>query len=51
MAFLAPAAPFISAATSVMVVEDQLSSHLGKNIISLICGGNIDSELFRKIVK
>ena len=40
-----------AAATSVMVVEDQLSSHLGKNIISLICGGNIDSELFRKIVR
>ena len=40
-----------AAATSVMVVEDKLSSYLGKNIISLICGGNIDSELFRKIVK
>ena len=40
-----------AAATSVMVVEDKLSSYLGKNIISLICGGNIDSELFRKIVR
>jgi threonine dehydratase len=39
-----------AAATGVMVVKDNLSSHLGKNIISLICGGNIDSELFGKIV-
>ena len=39
-----------AAATGVMVVKDNLSSHLGKNIISLICGGNIDSELFLKIV-
>jgi len=39
-----------AAATGVMVVKDNLSDHLGKNIISLICGGNIDSELFGKIV-
>ena len=39
-----------AAATGVMVVQDNLSPHLGKNIISLICGGNIDSELFTKIV-
>ena len=39
-----------AAATGVMVVKDNLSTHLGKNIISLICGGNIDSELFSKIV-
>ena len=39
-----------AAATGVMVVKDNLSEHLGKNIISLICGGNIDSELFGKIV-
>ena len=39
-----------AAATGVMVVKDNLSSHLGTNIISLICGGNIDSELFGKIV-
>ena len=39
-----------AAATGVMVVKDNLSPHLGKNIISLICGGNIDSELFGKIV-
>ena len=40
-----------AAATGVMVVKDNMSEHLGKNIISLICGGNIDSELFGKIVK
>ena len=39
-----------AAATGIMVVKDNLSPHLGKNIISLICGGNIDSELFGKIV-
>ncbi|MDC1296668.1 pyridoxal-phosphate dependent enzyme [Alphaproteobacteria bacterium] len=39
-----------AAATGIMVVKDNLSSHLGKNIISLICGGNIDSKLFGKIV-
>ena len=39
-----------AAATGVMVVKNNLSSCLGKNIISLICGGNIDSELFRKII-
>ena len=39
-----------AAATGIMVIKDNLSSHLGKNIISLICGGNIDSELFGKIV-
>ena len=39
-----------AAATGVMVVKDNLSPHLGKNIITLICGGNIDSELFGKIV-
>ena len=40
-----------AAATGVMVVKDNLSPLLGKNIISLICGGNIDSELFGKIIK
>ena len=39
-----------AAATSVMVVKDNLSNHLGKNIICLICGGNIDSELFNKVL-
>ena len=39
-----------AAATSVMVVKDNLSSHLGKNIICLICGGNIESKLFTKII-
>ena len=39
-----------AAATSVMVVKDKLTSYLGKNIICLICGGNIDSELFNKVL-
>ena len=39
-----------AAATSIMVVKDQLSNHLGKNIICLICGGNINAELFTKII-
>ena len=40
----------VAAATSVMVVKEKLTSHLGKNIICLICGGNIDSELFNKVL-
>ena len=39
-----------AAATSVMVVKDNLSSHLGNNIICLICGGNIDYKLFSEII-
>ena len=39
-----------AAATSVMVVKEKLTPHLGKNIICLICGGNIDSELFNKVL-
>ena len=39
-----------AAATSIMAVKDNLSSHFGKNNICLLCGGNIDSELFSKII-
>jgi len=39
-----------AAATSIMVVKDKLSSHIGKNIICLICGGNIDAQLFNKVL-
>ena len=39
-----------AAATSVMVAKDNLSPHLGKNIICLICGGNIDYKLFSEII-
>ena len=39
-----------AAATSIMAVKDNLSSHFGKNTICLLCGGNIDSELFGKII-
>ena len=40
-----------AAATAVMVVKYNMTQHLGKNIICLICGGNIDSELFTKIIQ
>ena len=40
-----------AASTAVMVVKDNMTQHLGKNIICLICGGNIDSELFTKIIQ
>ena len=39
-----------AAATSIMVVKDKLSKLIGKNVICLICGGNIDPALFVKIV-
>ena len=39
-----------AAATSVIVARDNLSSHLGNNIICLICGGNIETKLFNKII-
>ena len=39
-----------AAATSIMVAKDNLSPHLGKNIICLICGGNIDYKLFSEII-
>ena len=39
-----------AAATSVMVAKDNLSTYLGKNIVCLICGGNIESKLFSKII-
>ena len=39
-----------AAATSIMVAKDNLSSHLGKNVICLICGGNIESKLFTELV-
>jgi len=39
-----------AAATSVMVVKDQLSKYIGSNVVCLICGGNINAELFTKII-
>ena len=39
-----------AAATSIMVVKEKLSNHIGKNIICLICGGNIDTQLFNKVL-
>ena len=40
-----------AAATAVMVVKGNMTQLLGKNIICLICGGNIDFELFTKIIQ
>jgi threonine dehydratase len=39
-----------AAATSVMAVHERASTFLGKKIICLICGGNIDSKLFSSII-
>ena len=39
-----------AAATSAMVVKDHLSEFIGTNVVCLICGGNIDSKLFTKII-
>ncbi len=39
-----------AAATSVMVVKDNLSKNLGTNIVCLICGGNIDAKLFSNLI-
>ena len=39
-----------AAATSAMVVKDQLSECIGTNVVCLICGGNIDAELFSRII-
>jgi len=39
-----------AAATSIMAVKDNLSLQIGKNVICLICGGNIESKLFSKII-
>ena len=39
-----------AAATSIMAVKDKLSKLIGKNVICLICGGNIDSTLLAEIV-
>tara|TARA_Y100001960_G_scaffold316443_1_gene383410 strand:- start:98 stop:1051 length:954 start_codon:yes stop_codon:yes gene_type:complete len=40
-----------AAATSIMVVKEKLSKHIGNNVVCLICGGNIDSKLFTKIIE
>ena len=39
-----------AAATSVMVVKDNMSNLIGKNVICLICGGNIEAKLFKEII-
>ena len=39
-----------AAATSAMVVKDQLSECIGTNVVCLVCGGNIDADLFSRII-
>ena len=39
-----------AAATSIMAVKENLSTHIGENVICLICGGNIESKLFTQLV-
>ena len=39
-----------AAATSVMAVHENSSTLLGKNIICLICGGNIENKLFKSLI-
>ena len=39
-----------AAATSVMVVKDQLSECIGTKVVCLVCGGNIDAKLFSRII-
>ena len=40
-----------AAATGVVVIRDNLSKYLGKNIMCLICGGNINSPTYIKTIK
>ena len=40
-----------AAATGIVLIRDKLSKYLGKNIICLVCGGNINSQTFIKIIK
>ena len=40
-----------AAATGIVVIRDKLSKHLGKNIMCLICGANINSQTYIKTIK
>ena len=40
-----------AAATGIVLIRDKLSKYLGKNIICLVCGGNINSQTYIKIIK
>ena len=40
-----------AAATGIVVIRDKLSKHLGKNIMCLICGANINPETFIRTIK
>ena len=40
-----------AAATGVVVIRDRLSKYLGKKIMCLICGGNINSQTYVKTIE
>jgi len=40
-----------AAGTGVVVIRDKLSKHLGKNIMCLICGANINSETYISTIR
>ena len=40
-----------AAGTGIVVIRDRLSKYLGKNIMCLICGANINSETYIKTIK
>jgi len=40
-----------AAGTGIVVIKDKLSKYLGKNIMCLICGANINSQTFIKTIK
>ena len=40
-----------AAGTGIVVIRDRLSKYLGKNIMCLICGANINSETYVKTIK
>ena len=40
-----------AAGTGIVVIRDKLSKHLGKNIMCLICGANINSATYRNTIK
>ena len=40
-----------AAATGIVLIKDKLSKYLGKNIMCLVCGGNINPQTFIKTIK
>ena len=40
-----------AAATGIVLIKDKLSKYLGKNIMCLICGANINSETYISTIR